>query len=695
MRNKRDSHKSADVLLICMPFGFLNTPSICITLLKEILDSLDIPTKLLYFTFRFSKMIGVNSYLKIFNQSSPRNLLGDWIFSKSLFEKSEADEAKYIDEILCRRVSSNGDDIEPTLKHFIKNVLKASQKVESFLDECLLEVLSYRPRIVGFTSVFHQQIASLSLAKRIKARSPGTFIVFGGPNCEGAMGVELIRQFPFVDAVVSGEAEIVFPQMVQSILAGKPPSGLQGVYTQNLQPTESTNEKYPNAHFVHNMDDLPFMNYDDYYEQLEASDIKLPSNPINLFETSRGCWWGEKRKCNFCGLNGENHPFRYKSSHRAIEELRWISKKYPGTPIQMVDNVLNLEYFKDFIPELASHDLGIDIFYETRPNLTKEQIRALRDAGIINIQPGLESLSTPVLKLMRKGASALQNIQLLKWCREFGLHPYWNFLYGFPLEPREEYERMANLTPSLAHLQPPGWISDLCLYRFSPYFKNPERYGLSGIAPLPVYQYIYPFEPKALANLAYFFSYHYHPPKRVEDYIKPVLKELYSWTKVHESSDLFYFDDGTQLLIWDQRPISSEFLIELAGLQRILYIACDKIRNISYLLKMVGKLNGGECSKEDIEKILQPLVDSKLMIREGHSYLSLAIPLGAYFPSKGTFERFQKHLEKIDELSSQESLMAKINLRELPTGVTVGKEEMKKSLRPDRKGGDLEMRGFV
>jgi ribosomal peptide maturation radical SAM protein 1 len=680
MRNKRDSHKSADVLLVCMPFGFLNTPSIGITLLKQILDPLDIPTKLLYFTFHFAKMIGVNSYLQIFNQSNPRNFLGDWIFSKTLFKKSEIDEEEYIDEILRWRVSADGFNVETTPKQFIRNVLKICHQVEPFLEECLSEVLTYHPRIVGFTSVFHQQLASLTLAKRIKAHSPEIFIIFGGPNCEGVMGVELIRQFPFVDTVVSGEGEIVFPQIVQSILKGKPPSGLQGVYTQNPLPAKSKNRNYPNAPSPSNMDDLPFINFDDYYEQLEASRISLPSNPINLFETSRGCWWGEKRKCNFCGLNGENHPFRYKSSHRAIEELTWISRKYPGTPIQMVDNVLNLEYFKDFIPELASRDLGIEIFYETRPSLTKDQIRALKDAGISNIQPGLESLSTPVLKLMHKGVSALQNIQLLKWCKEFGLHPYWNFLYGFPLEPTREYERMANLTPSLAHLQPPGWISDLCLYRFSPYFKNPERYRFSGITPLPVYQYIYPFEPKVLANLAYFFSYDYHPPKRVEDYIKPVLEELYSWTKLHESSDLFYIDDGIHLHIWDQRPISSEFLIELAGLQRIVYIACDRIRNISYLLKIVGKLNGGECPKEDIEKILRPLVERKLMIREGNSYLSLAIPLGAYFPRNGTFERFQKHLKKIDELSSQESLMAKINIRELPKGVTVGKEEMKKSI---------------
>jgi len=691
MRNKREINMSADVLLICMPFGFLNIPSIGITLLKEILVSLGIPTKLLYFTFLFAKMIGVNLYLQLFNQSNPRNFLGDWIFSKTLFKKSKIDEEEYIDEILRWRVSADGFNVEATPKQFIRNVFKTRDQAGFFLEKCLSEVLSYHPRIAGFTNVFHQQVASLSLAKRIKTRSPETFIVFGGPNCEGAMGVELIRQFPFVDAVVSGEGEIVFPQMVQRILEGQSLSGLRGVYTQSEPPPKGNHGAYLNAPFLSNMDELPFINYDDYYEQLEASRIRLPSNPINLFETSRGCWWGEKRKCNFCGLNGENHPFRFKSSHRAIEELIWISKKYLGTPIQMVDNVLNLGYFNDFIPELASRDLGMEIFYETRPNLTKDQIRALKDAGISNIQPGIESLSTPILKLMGKGVRAIQNIQLLKLSKEFGLHPYWNFLYGFPFEPPQEYERMANLIPSLAHLQPPGWTSDLCIYRFSPYYERPKQYGFSGLTPLKVYQYIYPFDIKILSNLAYFFNYRHPTPQKVEDYVAPVLRELGSWTKVHESSDLFYFDDGTKLLIWDQRPISSEFLIELEGLQRILYMTCDRIRNTPHLQKTVGKLNGGECSKEDIEKILRPLVERKLMIREGNSYLSLAIPLGHYLPSKETFERFQKHLIKIDELSSQESLLAKINLKDWPGEVKIRREEIKKSLKlqPNRKGSDF------
>jgi len=56
-------------------------------------------------------------------------------------------------------------------------------------------------------------------------------------------------------------------------------------------------------------------------------------------------------------------------------------------------------------------------FYEVKANLTRVQVSALRAAGVTRIQPGIESLSDHVLKLIGKGTCGLRNVQLLKWCR--------------------------------------------------------------------------------------------------------------------------------------------------------------------------------------------------------------------------------------------------------------------------------------
>ena len=46
-----------------------------------------------------------------------------------------------------------------------------------------------------------------------------------------------------------------------------------------------------------------------------------------------------------------------------------------------------------------------------------------------------------ILRLMRKGVTAIQNIQTLKWCFEHDVEASWNILYGFPGERASQYDR--------------------------------------------------------------------------------------------------------------------------------------------------------------------------------------------------------------------------------------------------------------
>src|SRR5205823_1478657 len=96
------------------------------------------------------------------------------------------------------------------------------QQVEDYLEDCLRQHDWGNYRIVGFTSVFQQHMASLALAKRLKARFPHLNILFGGANCEGPMGLATLRAFPFIDAVCVGEGDTAFPAYVAAFLEDRP-----------------------------------------------------------------------------------------------------------------------------------------------------------------------------------------------------------------------------------------------------------------------------------------------------------------------------------------------------------------------------------------------------------------------------------------------------------------------------------------
>lgn len=225
-------------------------------------------------------------------------------------------------------------------------------------------------------------VASLALAKRLEQARPECVIVMGGANCEGPMGAETARQFPFVDAVVSGEGDLVFPDLVTRALDGRPLEGLPGVFTStNAQVALAAGARLT-APMVQDMDALPIPDFSDYFEQFGRSRHAEEWQPSLFFESSRGCWWGERMHCTFCGLNGRTMSYRSKSAARAVAELTQLVERHPGCDIQVTDNILDLAYFKDFVPLLAERKLGVDLFYETKANLRKDQIRLLKRAGI-------------------------------------------------------------------------------------------------------------------------------------------------------------------------------------------------------------------------------------------------------------------------------------------------------------------------
>jgi hypothetical protein len=169
------------------------------------------------------------------------------------------------------------------------------------------------------------------------------------------------------------------------------------------------------------------------------------------------------------------------------------------------------------------------LFYEQKANLSLAQVMALKQAGVFEIQPGIEALSTSLLKRMDKGVSARQNIALLRYARAAELNLSWNLLWGFPGDQRQEYEETLALLPLLRHLQPPTGFYHLSIDRFSPYFDRPADYGLRQLKPFGGYAQLLP-EGVDLDQVAYCFvadydcDSHCHP-----ELIITIQRELKAW----------------------------------------------------------------------------------------------------------------------------------------------------------------------
>jgi len=628
-----------------MPFGPVFFPSIGVSLLQSALKQSGISSSTRYFSIRFSEIVGTTLYNALSTPSGLASveLAGEWIFSAALFDRPAADTTGYLQSVLVDRSSWSTPGCAPRIpKVLIDKIGRARARVPAFLDWCVDRVAAHPPRVVGITSSFQQHAASLAFARRLKARLPEVSIVMGGANCEGVMGAETVRQFPFVDAAVSGEADRIVVELIQCLLDGRPIDDMPGVYTRTSSRRAIAFGQFPSAPMVRDMDALPFPDYSEYMAQFRASRHHSGWEPQLLFESSRGCWWGEKAHCTFCGLNGSTMTYRSKSADRVLEELEHFADRYPGHHVQVVDNIIEMGYFKDLLPRLAERRLRLDLFYETKANLKKDHVRTLAQANIRTIQPGIESLSDAVLTLMRKGVTWLQNVQLLKWCKELGVHPYWNLLWGFPGEPPAEYTRMAKVIPLLTHLPAPRGTYGLRLDRFSPNFNESARLGFTHVRPIDSYRHVYTgLADEAIRNLAYYFQFEYSDQRTVTEYVRPTLGAVRRWQRAQRLSELFSIVHDNRLVICDLRPVATVPVTVLHDMDRALYDACDGIAHIRGLTAIAKAFEPGATEILVAER-LQPLVDRGLLLNDGPRYLALAIAAGEYRPSTTAMRRFRQ-----------------------------------------------------
>jgi hypothetical protein len=257
----------------------------------------------------------------------------------------------------------------------------------------------------------------------------------------------------------------------------------------------------------------------------------------------------------------------------------------------------------------------------------------LQRAGIRFVQPGLESLSSDVLRLMRKGVTAAQNIQLLKWCKELGVKAYWNILWGFPGEAPESYLEMARLIPLLVHLQPPLSGGPIQLQRFSPLFDHANAFGFTNVRPNRAFSFVYHLSEEHAANIAYHFDFDYRNRQDPREYTRVLVEQIHAWKTVHETADLFWNDENGVLHVWDFRPVAREQHIRIEGDQRLCYLECDQARSPGAIAAHL------ERDVPEIERLLKPLVELGLIINIDNVYLSLAIPLGDYQPERQIVEK--------------------------------------------------------
>lgn len=640
-----ESDDVCDILLVNAPWATLRSPSIQLSVLKPVLEGAGFKCHVLYTNLLLATLIEPHTYEKF----QKHLLLGEWLFSPQVFgdfvppslgqdyldylENRPMTDVEHFEssQISTPRYHSGASNLlaawyGPQFRELITQIRQ--QVVPRFCSNMLSIMSHHHAKFVGFTSTFNQNVPSLSFAKGLKKISDDRVIIFGGANCQDTMGLGLLDSFEFVDFVVNGEGEISLPKLLTA-LSNKDYDALRslaGILYRDGGHIRNNGRSQP----LVELDSFPFMDCSDYFKQLNHvkryHNVLIQYGPI-YFEGSRGCWWGQHSQCTFCGLNGNSIRYRSKSPERILRELRHLSDAYKILDFNATDNILNPALFGTLLPEIKEDGIDFRIFFEVKTALTKDQIRLLSESGVKFVQPGIESLSTHVLRIMKKGTTMLQNVQALKWFEEYDIFPQYGLICGFPGESPEDYISIETLLPSLYHLPPPLAIRRIEMQRFSPNFEFAEELGFRDVEPLIDYSFVYNLDENRLRNVANLFEYELVGGFKFSRHIRIISEMIEAWTTKYfdrVSRNKLSYRIGPGFVQIDDKRGESALRLTLTGLSKEILLYCDRIRTFDEITTHF-KVGSTTNTKNHVLETTEALLTHGILIHEEGRYLSLPV----------------------------------------------------------------------
>jgi ribosomal peptide maturation radical SAM protein 1 len=444
----------------------------------------------------------------------------------------------------------------------------------------------------------------------------------------------LLDFYPPIDLMVMGEGEIPLTRIVGHLRSGGWLNDLPqipGVLSRRPVVSQPPAIQFSQ---LASIEDLPTPDYDAYFGLLKTFDPQNRFFPTIPIETSRGCWWHAKDPaapsgCAFCNLNLQWSGYRSKDLSKSVSEVNDLTQRHRTLSVAVVDNVLPKSGTVDFFKGLTQLHKDFRMFCELRANTPPEALKAMRDAGVCEVQIGLEGISTRLLKRLRKGTTAIQNLELMKWCEALGLTSLSNLIVYFPGSDQADVEETLRNIPFAYPFRPPT-VVPFWLGLGSHVWRHPKTYGLRAVFNHPAYGRILPQE--IYRNVPLIHQAYRGDMGLQKRLWKPVIQAVKAWQQDYNAAHadpldgpiLSYRDGGGFMILRDTRPGGNPLTHRLVTTSRSIYLFCEHHRSLNQIREAFPNI-----PLDRVTEFLKLMVQKKLMFQERDQYLSLAVRVGA------------------------------------------------------------------
>jgi ribosomal peptide maturation radical SAM protein 1 len=607
------------LLLVSAPWPLFNRPSLPLGALKAYL-SVHLPQVHVDACHLFLKVAHTLGYDR-YQQVSRRTWRAESVFSALLYPE----HAQYA-EALYARTLKRGDDAPSDFHRLAREVKTATDEWLETIDWQALD-------LVGFSVSFCQVTASLYLISRIKTLCPTLPVVVGGSSFSGERSADLLKVFPSIDYLVTGEGERPLTDLLRFLLSPHQRRQDKADLPGAIATTHSRQREGDRFCQLKHLDCLPVPDYDEYFSLLAGFSADQRIFPVLPVEASRGCWWRRKDRldqfngCAFCNLNLQWKGYRVKTSQQVIGEVKHLVQRHQVLSFSFSDNAFPPHRANPIFDGFQRLGKDLSIFTELRATTTPALLGKMRGAGVETVQVGIEALSTRLLSKMNKGVRAIDNLHMMKQCETTGIVNASNLLLHFPSSDAEDVQE------TLRTMDFAWWYRPLKTVGFwlgvgSPVHRLGRRFNIRATYNHPNLKKIFP-EPIA-GGIRFIIQGYRGDRKRQQRLWRPVEAKARRWRTDYirmrcktDGGPSFTVRDGGRFLIIDQhfpdRPTSKH---RLTGISADIYRFCHIPRNLDDVAAAFASHR-----PEAIRLFLRSLVDKRLMYGEGECYLSLAIPV--------------------------------------------------------------------
>ena len=326
---------------------------------------------------------------------------------------------------------------------YLASVLRQDGRTVQLLDTPMLDwginqtlehILPTSARIVGISALQAQAEGAAGIIKGLRASGFDGLIVLGGQFPTFCYD-RLLADFPDIDAIVRGEGEIPFRQLVTNYLAGTSWHDVPGVCF--LRDGEIVCN--PTPPLIEDLDGLPFPARD----TLPA--VRSIGAMVSV-STSRGC----PSNCTFCSTPNfyrlsKGKVWRSRSPESVLEEVKLLVTDHDVRQFIFVDDNfigpgdLGKQRARRIAELMIEADLNVEFFLSCRVTDVEEDLFALlKRAGLTTVGLGVEAGTQRQLDTYGKGATVEDNKRAIATLRKLGLYPGIGFIMADPYLNAEE-----------------------------------------------------------------------------------------------------------------------------------------------------------------------------------------------------------------------------------------------------------------